>query len=157
MMRLSLFASAPYVLQESITLCQSVQSIITLSHCSYETAKSVNLALPGQTAVLIDLSDRNLDRRVVLGLNDAVGCAALSWDVAMESRVSTSPRRLLHSFDNKSQFWLSHTDRRVLPYRSPFWRIFDVKISLWMGSVEIRRLAQSFVILDVAGTLCGRS
>lgn len=34
------------------------------------------------TAVLVDLGDRNLDGAVVLGLNDAVGGAALARDVA---------------------------------------------------------------------------
>lgn len=41
------------------------------------------LALDG-TAVLVDLGDRDLNGTVVLGLDDAVGSAALAGDVAIE-------------------------------------------------------------------------
>jgi hypothetical protein len=82
-MRLSLAASAPYVLQQTISLCQSVQGIIALAHRSYETAECVNLAFAGESAVLVNLSYGDLDGGMVLGLDDAVGGAALSWDVAV--------------------------------------------------------------------------
>jgi hypothetical protein len=101
-MHLSLAASGPYVLQQSITLCQSVQGIITLSHRSYETAKCVDLALSGKTTVLINLSDRDLDRCVVFGLDDAIGCAALSWDVAMKLSVSIYLGQILRRSENGS-------------------------------------------------------
>lgn len=81
-MHLSLAASAPNVLQETIPLCQSVQRIIRLAHCANETTECVNLALACESTVLINLSDGDLDRGVILGLDDAVGCAALAWDVA---------------------------------------------------------------------------
>ena len=80
-MHLSLDASAPNVLQQTIALCQSVQGIVALAHCSYEAAKCVNLALASVSAVLVNFAYRDLDRRMVLGLDDTVGCAALSWDV----------------------------------------------------------------------------
>ena len=55
-------------------MCQSVQRIVALAHRSDETAEGVDvvLALDG-TTVLVDLGDRNLDRGVVLGLDDASG------------------------------------------------------------------------------------
>jgi hypothetical protein len=81
--RLSLAASAPNVLQQTITLAQSVQGIVALAHGPYETAQGVDLVLAGVSAVLVDLADGNLDRGVVLGLDDAVGGAALAWDVAV--------------------------------------------------------------------------
>jgi hypothetical protein len=83
--RLSLAATAPYILQQTITLRQSVQGIIALAHCSYEAAEGVYLVLAGVSAVLVDLADGDLDGCVVLGLDDAVGGAALAWDVAVRN------------------------------------------------------------------------
>jgi hypothetical protein len=83
-MCLSLAASAPDILQQTISLCQSVQGIIGLSHRANETAKSIDLALTSESTVLIDLSNGDLDGCVILGLDDSVGSAALSWDVAVE-------------------------------------------------------------------------
>jgi hypothetical protein len=81
---LSLQTSAPYVLQQTISLRQSVQRIVALAHCSYEAAESINLGLACESSTLINLSDGDLNRCVVLGLDDAVGCAALAGDVAEE-------------------------------------------------------------------------
>lgn len=82
-MRLSLQTSAPHVLQQTISLCQSVQRIVALAHCSYESAESVDLVLARQSTVLVNLCDGDLDGCVVLGLDDAVGSAALAGDVAV--------------------------------------------------------------------------
>jgi len=87
-MHLSLAASAPNVLQQSIPLCQSVQRIITLAHRSYETAKGVNLALACESTILINLADGDLNGCVVLCLNNAVGCAAFAGDVAVKIEIS---------------------------------------------------------------------
>lgn len=81
MMHLSLRASTPDVLEETITLCQSVQGIVALAHGAHKSAECVHLGLSGETAVLINLSDRDLDRGVILCLDDSVGGAALAWDV----------------------------------------------------------------------------
>ncbi len=54
---LSLTATAPHVLQQTISLCQSVQGIIALAHRPYEAAKCIDLVLAGVSAVLIDLSN----------------------------------------------------------------------------------------------------
>ena len=77
----------PDALEEAIALCQSVQRIVALAHRSHEAAEGVDvvLALDG-TAVLVDLGDRNLDRGVVLGLDDAVGSAALARDIPKEGQ-----------------------------------------------------------------------
>lgn len=83
-MHLSLTASGPDVLQQTIALRQSVQGVVALAHSSYEAAKSVHLALSGESAVLVNLADRDLDGSVVLGLDDAVCGAALSWDVTVK-------------------------------------------------------------------------
>lgn len=74
---------APDALEEAVSLGQSVHGVVALAHRSDETAEreDVVLALDG-TAVLIDLRDRDLDGAVVLGLDDAVGGAALAGDVA---------------------------------------------------------------------------
>lgn len=79
--------SAPDALQEAITLCQSVEGVVALAHGADETAESVDLVLAGVSAVLVDLSDGDLDGGVVLGLNDAVGGAALAWDETVKIAV----------------------------------------------------------------------
>jgi hypothetical protein len=56
-MQLSLKASAPHILQQTIPLCQSVQRIVALAHRSYEAAKCVDLALSSESAVLIDFAN----------------------------------------------------------------------------------------------------
>ncbi|MBY8978612.1 hypothetical protein KHP62_22695, partial [Rhodobacteraceae bacterium NNCM2] len=78
---LSLGLTAPDVLQQTIALSQSVQRIIGLSHSSDETAESINLVLAGSASVLVNLCDGDLDGSVVLGLDDTVGGAALTWNV----------------------------------------------------------------------------
>jgi hypothetical protein len=83
-MQLSLAASAPDILQQTITLRQSVQGIVALAHSPYETAQSVDLALACESAVLVNLSNRYLDGCVVLGLDNAVGGAALAGDVTVK-------------------------------------------------------------------------
>ena len=74
--------SAPDALNQTITLRQAVQSIVALTHGTDETAEGVDVVLAGDgTAVLVNLGDGDLDRAVVLGLDDAVGGAALAGDV----------------------------------------------------------------------------
>lgn len=84
-MHLSLAACAPDVLQQTITLRQSVQGIVALAHGPYESAQGVDLVLARVSAVLINLADGDLDRCVVLGLDDAVGGAALAGDVTVKN------------------------------------------------------------------------
>lgn len=89
-MRLSLAASAPDVLQQSIPLRQSVQGIVALAHGSHKSAQGVDLALAGESAVLVNLANGDLDGRMVLGLDDAVGGAALAGDVTAQTVRSAS-------------------------------------------------------------------
>lgn len=72
----------PDVLEEAVTLSESVQSIVALTHGADETGESIDnvLTLDGP-AVLIDLGDGDLARTVVLGLDDAARCRALAGDV----------------------------------------------------------------------------
>jgi hypothetical protein len=83
-MQLSLAASAPDILQQAITLRQSVQGIVALAHSPYEAAQGVDLALACESAVLVNLSNGDLDGCVVLGLDNAVGGAALAGDVTVK-------------------------------------------------------------------------
>lgn len=74
---------APHVLQQTIALGQAVHGVIGLSHGTNESTQSVDVVLSGDSAAaLVNLGDRNLDRTVVLGLDDAVGGRALAGDVA---------------------------------------------------------------------------
>lgn len=80
--RLSL--AAPDVLNEAVALGQSVQGIVGLAHGADEAAEGVDVVLAGDGAArLVNLGDGNLDRGVVLGLDDAVGGRALAGDVAV--------------------------------------------------------------------------
>lgn len=92
-----LSACAPDVLQESIPLSQTVQAVITLAHSSYESGESIDLVFTGVSAVLINLSDADLDGSVVLGLNDTVGGTALAWDVAISYRFSLATAETIRS------------------------------------------------------------
>ena len=76
-------ASAPYALQESIPLCQSVNAVVTLAHLAHEAAERKDVVLAGVAAVVVDLCDGDLDRGVVLGFDDAVCGGALAGDVTM--------------------------------------------------------------------------
>lgn len=77
-----LSARAPHALQEPVLLRQSVHAVVALPHRPHEPAQGVHLVLARVAAVLIDSADADLYRRVVLGCDDAVGCAALAGDVA---------------------------------------------------------------------------
>jgi hypothetical protein len=79
---------APDALEEAILLCEPVQAVVGLAHCAHETAERVGLVIAGVAAVLVDLSDADLDRGVVLGLDDAAGSAALAGDVAVKLKIS---------------------------------------------------------------------
>lgn len=75
--------AAPDVLDEPVTLGQPVERVVALAHRPDEPAERVDdvLALD-RAAVLVNRRDRDLDRGVVLGLDDAVRGAALARDVA---------------------------------------------------------------------------
>lgn len=76
--------AAPDVLDEAVTLGQSVQGIVGLAHGADETAEGVDVVLAGDGATrLVNLGDGDLDGGVVLGLDDAVGGRALAGDVAV--------------------------------------------------------------------------
>jgi len=82
-------ASIPHPLQEPIPLRQPVHAVVALAHRTHEAAQRIRLVLARVSAVVAYFADRDLDRGVVLGLDDAVGCAALARDVAgKERRVS---------------------------------------------------------------------
>lgn len=66
------------------------------------------------TAVLVDLGDGDLDGAVVLGLDDAVGSAALARDVARRTAISISTFL-------RQDFVKVLTGRRSRHGRSPFW------------------------------------
>jgi len=82
---------APDVLDEAVALSKAVQGIVALAHGPNESAEGIDvvLALDG-TAVLVDLGDGNLNRGVILGLDDAVRGAALARDVTVNEAVSPS-------------------------------------------------------------------
>jgi hypothetical protein len=74
-------ARVPDVLEEAVALGEAVHAVVALAHGADEAAEGVDLVLASVTAVLVNLGDGDLDRAVVLGLDDAVGRAALAGDV----------------------------------------------------------------------------
>lgn len=81
-----LSAGAPDVLEVAVTLSEAVDAVVGLAHGANEAAEGVGLSLASESAVLVDLGDADLNRAVVLGLDDAVGGAALAGDVTARSR-----------------------------------------------------------------------
>lgn len=77
-----LAGSGPHVLEVTVTLGQAVERVIALAAGADEAAQSVGVVLAGVAAVLVNLADGELNRGVVVGLDDAVGGAALARDVA---------------------------------------------------------------------------
>lgn len=97
--------SRPDGLDEAVTLSQTVHGVVGLAHGADETAEGVDMCLAGNgTAVLVNLGNGDLDRAVILGLDDAVGSAALAGDVAVNrSRNISTP-----SFFLANRFWISN-------------------------------------------------
>jgi hypothetical protein len=84
---LTLAGGGPNVLQVTVTLGEAVEGVIALTAGTDEAAKSVGLVLTSVATVLVNLADGELDGGVVVGLDDAVGGAALAGHVAVESKV----------------------------------------------------------------------
>jgi hypothetical protein len=101
-MQLSLAASAPHILQQTIPLRQSVQRVVALAHGSYKSTESIDLALTCESTILINFANGDLDGCMILGLDNAVGGTALAGDVTSKiigissnsyySRGTSSPR-----------------------------------------------------------------
>ena len=80
---LALTAGGPDVLEVAVLLGKAVEGVVTLAAGTDETTESVGLVLAGVAAVLVNLANGELDRGVVVGLDDAVGGAALAGHVAI--------------------------------------------------------------------------
>ena len=83
-------ACVPDTLEVTVPLGEAVHAVVALAHGADEAAKSVDLVLASVTAVLVNLGDGDLDRAVVLGLDDAVGRAALAGDVPAQEKPQVS-------------------------------------------------------------------
>lgn len=79
---LSLTRSAPHILQQPIALSKTINAIIGFPHRANETTKSIGDIFPGIATILIYLADRDLNRSMILCLDDSVCGGALSGDVA---------------------------------------------------------------------------
>lgn len=64
---------APDALEEAVLLCEPVEAVVALAHGTDEARQGVDLVVTGVAAVLVNLADADLDRGVVLGLDDASG------------------------------------------------------------------------------------
>jgi hypothetical protein len=81
---LPLAGSSPDVLEVTVTLGQTVEGVVRLAAGTDEAAERIGLALAGVAAVLVNLANGELDRGVVVGLDDAVGGAALAGHVEID-------------------------------------------------------------------------
>lgn len=74
----------PDVLEDSVLLSESVQRVVSLGSRSDVTGQSVGDVVTGDgSASLVDLGDVDLDRRVVISLDDSVSGRALSGNVKL--------------------------------------------------------------------------
>ena len=80
---LPLTASGPHIFQVAVPLGQTVEGVIALTASTDETAQGVSLILASVAAVLVDVTDGNLNRGVIVGLDDAVCGAAFAGHVAV--------------------------------------------------------------------------
>lgn len=78
----------PDVLEQTVSLGESVQRVVSLTTGSDVTAKSVGGEVVWNgTALLVDVDDVKLDGSVVLSLDDSVGGRALSWNVQFDLKL----------------------------------------------------------------------
>lgn len=79
----------PDVLQQTVLLSQSVQRVISFTSGSDVTAQGVGGVGTGNgSSLLVDVGNVDLNRGVVLGLDDSVRSRALSWHVQFDLLVS---------------------------------------------------------------------
>lgn len=78
---LMLTRGGPDVLQQPVLLSKPIQGVVALAHGPNETAQRICDVLASVAAGLVNLSNRDLNGCVVLGLDDAVGGTALTRDV----------------------------------------------------------------------------
>lgn len=72
----------PDVLQQTVLLCQSVQGVVSLTSTSDVAAQGVGGVRTGNGSTLrINVRDVDLNRGMVLGLDDSVSGRALSGNV----------------------------------------------------------------------------
>lgn len=75
----------PDVLEQTVSLGQSVQRVVSLTTGSNVTGKSVGgEGVWNSTALLVNVDNVELDGSVVLSLDDSVGGRALSWNVQFD-------------------------------------------------------------------------
>lgn len=73
------------VLEETVLLGKTVDAVVSLTTATDVTAEGVGEVLADNgAALLVDLGDRDLDRRVVLGLDEAVSGRALARNVKLD-------------------------------------------------------------------------
>lgn len=78
----SLTGVRPDVLQQTILLSQSVQRVVSFTSGSDITGQSVGgVGTLNSSTVFVNVSNVDLNRSMVLSLDDSVGGRTLSWDV----------------------------------------------------------------------------
>jgi hypothetical protein len=79
-----LFRRAPHLREKATLLSQPVQRVVRLAHCPNKPAKrEVGVLSWNGAAVVVDVGDGDLDGTMVIGADQAVGCAALARDIAV--------------------------------------------------------------------------
>lgn len=85
-------------------------------------------------AVLVDFSDGDLDRRVVFGFDDAVGCGAFAGNVALRVLAGAGLGVFLdgggREWGREGRLYMGLTDQRALPCRSPCLRLCDEAVKV---------------------------
>lgn len=72
----------PDIVDQTVLLGQSVDLVVSLTSGSNETGQCVQgVGVWDSSTFFVDISDCNLDRCMVLSLDDSVGSRTLSWNV----------------------------------------------------------------------------
>jgi hypothetical protein len=79
--------STPDTLEEAVPLCEPVDAVVALAHGAYEAAERICLVLARVATVLIDFADADLDRRMVLGFDDASGGRLAGISIAIRGLI----------------------------------------------------------------------
>ena len=80
----------PNTLQETISLCQPVQRVVTLPHRPDESTQRVDLIFTCVPTVLVDFADADLDGGMVLRFYDTVCSAAFAGDITARLKCFSS-------------------------------------------------------------------
>ena len=101
--------STPYVLQQPISLRQTIQRIIPLAHSPHKAAQGIHLVLARVPAILVYFADGDLHGGVVFGFYDTICCATFAGNVAVVREKLILVKGLKKRKQNVDWAWLGRS------------------------------------------------